>query len=262
MKNSEDAIEKVLAGLRNPDAPVGMERRILEALQDQASARSRSGWRRLKPIWLAMPARPVATRSLACGVALAGMLAVALAIPAIRRLGHAPAQSKMNPAPAGSLPRATPEGVAKSAQRPLPGSSVRSMEQTNAREKTTVLRARDVRNSDRPSDSVALDEMRAASHPAPPMPLTEQERLLLRIAHRGDPVELAMLDPMRRAERDVEEQREFQRFFKPRTIEQPTADQPTTEQSAVGQPATPQSTTEQLTPAQPTTEAAKPGDNE
>jgi hypothetical protein len=104
--------------------------------------------------------------------------------------------------------------------------------------------------------------MLAASHPAPPMPLTEQERLLLRIAHRGDPVELAMLDPMRRAARDVEEQTEFQRFFKPRTTEQPTADQPTTEQPAVGQPATPQSTTEQLTPAQPTTETAKPGDNE
>jgi len=43
--------------------------------------------------------------------------------------------------------------------------------------------------------------------------LTEQERLLLRIVHRGDPVELAMLDPMQRAARNVEEQAEFQRFF-------------------------------------------------
>jgi hypothetical protein len=223
MKNSEDAIEKVLAGLRSPDAPVGMERRILEALQDQASARSRSGWRRLRPIWLATPARPVATRSLACGVALAGMFAVALAIPAIRRLGHVPAQLKMNPVPAGSLARATPEGVAKSAQRPLPGPSVRSMEQTNAgeqtnaREETNVRRARDVRNSDRHSDSVALDEMRAASHPAPPLPLTEQERLLLRIAHRGDPVELAMLNHETRAKQEEEGKAEFQRFFEPAT---------------------------------------------
>jgi hypothetical protein len=99
--------------------------------------------------------------------------------------------------------------------------------------------------------------MLAASHPAPPMPLTEQERLLLRIAHRGDPVELAMLDPLRRAARDVEEQTEFQRFFKPRTIEQPTIEQP-----AVGQPATSQPTTEQPTTAPPTTETAIPGDNE
>ena len=223
MKNSEDAIDKVLAGLRSPDAPVGMERRILDALQDQASARSRSGWRRWRPIWLAAPARPFATRSLVCGVALAGMFAVALAIPAIRRLGHAPAQSQLNPVPAGSLPRPTPEVVAKSAQRPLPGSSVRSMEranareQTNAREETTVRRARDVRNRDRDSDSVALDEMRAASHPAPPMPLTEQEKLLLRIAHRGDPVELAMLNHEIRAKQEEEAKAEFQRFFEPAT---------------------------------------------
>jgi hypothetical protein len=116
-----------------------------------------------------------------------------------------------------------------------------------------------------------MEEMLAASHPAPPMPLTEQERLLLRIAHRGDPVELAMLDPMRRAARDVEEQTEFQRFFKPRTIEQPTTEQPTaqqpatlpstTEQPAAAQPAAAQPTAAQPTAAQPTTEKT-PGDNE
>jgi hypothetical protein len=272
MKNSEDAIEKVLAGLRSPDAPIGMERRILEALQDQASARSRSGWRRLRPIWLAMPARPVAGRPLAWGVALAGVFAVAIAIPAIHRLGRgsgrqsarslaqlparspsrSPSRSEMNQVSERSAAGLSPEGVAKSTPYALSRPGLRTAKQANVR------RATDVQGS----ESVAVEEMLAASHPAPPMPLTEQERLLLRIAHRGDPVELAMLDPMRRAARDVEEQTEFQRFFKPRTIEQPTADQPTTEQPAVGQPATPQSTTEQLTPAQPTTEAAKPGDNE
>jgi len=37
--------------------------------------------------------------------------------------------------------------------------------------------------------------MSSGNHPAPPMPLTEQEKLLLRIAHKGDPEELAMLNP-------------------------------------------------------------------
>jgi hypothetical protein len=83
------------------------------------------------------------------------------------------------------------------------------------------------------------------------MPLTEQERLLLRIAHRGDPVEMAMLDPRMRAARDAEEQTEFQRFFGAvangqRTIEQPKAEQPTTEQPAE-QPATEQPTREPST---------------
>src|SRR5271169_4084050 len=117
MKNSEEAIDRVLAGLRDADAPVGMEGRILEALEDQASVRSRSGRRWLRPMWLVTAAYPVATRALVCGVALAGLLAaVSLGIPAILRLGHAPAQSKMSQVPAGSRPLVTPEAVAKSAE--------------------------------------------------------------------------------------------------------------------------------------------------
>jgi hypothetical protein len=267
MKNSDEAVEKVLAGLRECDAPVGMERRILDALEEQASARARLGWRRLRPDWLGLATRPMAMRSLAWGVAVAGVFAVAIAIPTIRRLGLGSvqssarlpalsvAQSQMNAVPAGSLPRATPRTVAESTV--LPRSSVRPMKPTEVSEKTDVRSARDVHDG----ESVAVEEMLAASHPAPPMPLTEQERLLLRIAHRGDPVELAMLDPLRRAARDVEEQTEFQRFFKPRTIEQPTIEQPAAGQPATSQPTTEQPTTAQPTAAQPTTEKT-PGDNE
>jgi hypothetical protein len=54
--------------------------------------------------------------------------------------------------------------------------------------------------------------MRAASHPAPEAPLTQEERLLLRIVHRGDPEELAMLNPQIRAQRDAESEAEFLKF--------------------------------------------------
>jgi hypothetical protein len=220
MKNSEEAIAKVLAGLRDTEAPDGMERRILRALEDKASAQSRSVWRPMRPLWLIAPS---ATRSLAWGVAFAGLFAVALAIPAIRRLGHAPAQSsprslaqsKSNSAPAGSLSLAaptSPEKVAKSAELPPPRSGMRSVTKTNA------SRAKAVRDS----DSAALNEMHGASFPAPPMPLTEQERLLLRIAHKGDPVELAMLDPVVRAARDAEEKADVTKFFEPATTEKST----------------------------------------
>jgi hypothetical protein len=223
MKNSEEAIAKVLAGLRDAEAPDGMERRILKALEDQASARPRSVWRRLRPLWLVAPVRPVATMSLACGIAFAGLFAVALAIPALRRLGHSPAQSsaqslsqsKRNLAPVGSLPLAipeTPETVAKSAELAMPRSGGRSVTRTNAN------RAKAVRES----DSVALNEMHGTSFPAPPIPLTEQERLLLRIAHKGDPVELAMLDPVVRAARDAEEKADVTKFFEPATTEKST----------------------------------------
>jgi hypothetical protein len=157
----------------------------------------------------------------------------------------------MNQVSARSAAGLSLEGVAKSAQHALPRTGVRTAEQVN------VPRAADVQGG----ESVAVDEMLAASRPAPPMPLTEQERLLLRIAHRGDPVELAMLDPMRRAARDVEEQTEFQRFFKPRTVEQPPTEQPATGQPATSQPTTEQPPTAQPAVAQPTTEKT-PGDNE
>jgi hypothetical protein len=213
MKNSEEAIAKVLAGLRDAEAPDGMERRILKALEDKASAQSRSVWRRLRPLWLVAPTRPVATMSLVCGIAFTGLFAVALAIPAIRRLGHTPAQSspqsKMSSAPAGSLPLETPETpetVAKGVRLPSPGSSARLIAKKNAGAKAL-----------RDSDSVALSEMHDASYPAPPMPLTEQEKLLLRIAHKRDPVELAMLDPVVRAARDAEEKADVTKFFEPST---------------------------------------------
>ena len=83
-------------------------------------------------------------------------------------------------------------------------------------------------------DSVAMSEMQAASFPAPPMPLTEQERLLVRMVHHGDGVELAMLDPKMEALRDAEEKEEFRSFFaKPvlkeaEIVETQSAAEPTT----------------------------------
>lgn len=213
----EEAIEKVLAGLRDAEAPAGMERRILEAIEDRAMARSRSGWRRFRPIWLAGSAGPVRGRFLAGGVAFAGVLAVVLAvlaIPAIHRLEHAAPQAKSSTSPGSARPAAASGLVAKVAQPQPPGASARAMV------KTRVRKAGDLRDS----DSVAFQEVLAASHPAPPMPLTEQEKLLLRIAHTGDPVELAMLNPEIRARREAQGEAEFQAFFPPPPPIKETAD--------------------------------------
>lgn len=65
-----------------------------------------------------------------------------------------------------------------------------------------------------------MSEMQAASLPAPPMPLTEQERLLLRIVHRNDPVEVAMLDPKQRNLEEMKEKAEYQSFFARPVIKQ------------------------------------------
>ncbi len=55
--------------------------------------------------------------------------------------------------------------------------------------------------------------MLAASRPAPPIPLTLQEKLLLRVARSTDPAQLAMLNPEMRARQEAESNAEFRRFF-------------------------------------------------
>ncbi len=53
----------------------------------------------------------------------------------------------------------------------------------------------------------------SASFPAPPLPLTEQERMLLRLAHRGDAENMAMLNPDLRAAQTAKATEQFQQFF-------------------------------------------------
>jgi hypothetical protein len=283
MKNSEDAIEKVLGGLRDAEAPAGMERRILDGLlvlEERGVGRSRSGWRELLPIWLVAPGRPVDVGSLGCGIALAGLFAVALAIPAIRRLGHAPVQARRSPGPAGPLALGASDVAAKTAGPASSGSGVRSPAEMKAEGTMKVegkmnagsaeAVAETLLNRDAvallASDAVAREDLHAASRLAPPMPLTEQEKLLLRLVHKDDPVELAMLETMLdsklRALQDLKDKAEFQSFFGQST-KQPTPEQSMTEpaapqQSTTEQVAPVQSTTEQATPAQPGTEPSAP----
>ncbi len=199
MKSSEDAIEKVMAGLREAKASPGMERRILEAIDDRASARSRSGWRG----WLTWRARPSAGRSLAWGVAVAGVLIMMLILPSTLRQGPAPVPSKRSLGVSASLPTMASETVAESGQPPTSRPGSRPIQTTS------VLRKAIGRDRDR----AALPATRIASHPAPPIPLSNEEKLLLRVAHEGHSVELAMLNPEMRARQEAEANAEFQRFF-------------------------------------------------
>ena len=250
MKNSEEAIERVLAGLREVETPDGMERRILDGLEGRA-AQARSGWRRSMPMRLVMPQGRFAARELGWGLisgaALAGVLFLAFAIPAMRKAGRAPVRSRIDVAGVKVVPMA-PSGIAPGdGERASPGSGVPWRGTRDAPETESVREADS-------GDSVALSETRAASFPAPPMPLTEQERLLLRLLHKVDPVEIAMLDPRVRAMQDAEEKAEFQRFFGKQSLPAEV----TTGQSATEQAAPQQSTTELVPPEQSTMEQAKP----
>jgi hypothetical protein len=185
MRDAEQTIERLLAGLRDAEPPAGIERRILQAL-DGMEARQISGaawpWRRpILPLW----SRPAMAISLAC----AAMLIVAITNYQSR---HA----------------------APVVRSPSPGSDVRQAEV--AQKATVVPRRLDVRvavRRPRTQDVTVAGETQEASFPAPPLPLSEQERLLLRLAHRGDAEKMDLLNPDVQAAQIAKATEQFQHFF-------------------------------------------------
>ena len=64
-----------------------------------------------------------------------------------------------------------------------------------------------------PRNAPVVEDTETASFPAPPLPLTEQERLLLRLAHRGDAKDMAILNPDVRVAQSAKATEQFQQFF-------------------------------------------------
>lgn len=93
-----------------------------------------------------------------------------------------------------------------------------------------------------PEEAQALDDLHAPSHPAPPMPLTAQERLLTHMLRRNDGVQLAQLASQTDQPSPGGEKLAFQKFFDP-----PPRPQPEDSYSVPSQTPTP-------TPASPTSQ--------
>ncbi len=196
MKTSEEIIDQTLAGLRDTQPPAGMEDRVLHAIQDRAS--SPSVWRWWRPL-------EMRAQSWSWGAAAAGIAAVflSLAVLSAHRRDHNTVESSRQPVPVKAQPPAVQTAVAEPAPHAMP---VKRIAVRKGTQKTQSLSE---------EDAIALSEMRAPSHPAPEMPLTQQERLMLRIVHGGDPVELAELDPQVRAAQYAQQKAEFKDFFEP-----------------------------------------------
>ncbi len=172
MKNSDEAINRVLSGLREVEAPAGLERRVLAAMEERAAARV--GW---KPMRWAMACAVVE-------VAVAGALMMRPARVRVEKVA-AVAVPKMQPVRAQRVQGRNTE-ILRFAQNDL-----------NRR----VMRM-----------AVAVP-VATGGFPAPPMPLTESEKLLLRVAHRADATELTPLNAEARARQSAEFDKEFIEFF-------------------------------------------------
>lgn len=180
MRNSDESIDRVLAGLRDVEAPEGMERRVLAAMEERATARSGYSWR----MW-------------SFGLAAAVVLVAAVVVSVVPRRAHRPGFAAVK------LPVIAPV--------PAPVAYVQ-------RRNTEILRYAQNDLSFRVSrrEEPAVEEpMVSGGFPAPPMPLTEQEKLLLHLARRSDPQELTPLIAEVRAKQEAEFDEEFQEFFAP-----------------------------------------------
>jgi hypothetical protein len=190
MKNPDEVIERVLAGLRDAEAPAGIEKRILEVVE----ARSET--------------QMVATPRWAWRVAFASVIVVGLSLTITAILGHGKhsSQARQHPVPLAPYRLASPPANGQNASllRDRPNAPISKP----ARIAAPVRRAREINAA----DAVLFAEMRAPSHPAAEAPLTTEERLLLRAVHLGDPQIIAMLNPEVRARQEAESEAEFQRF--------------------------------------------------
>ncbi|MGA3264961.1 MAG: hypothetical protein ABSC47_13065 [Terracidiphilus sp.] len=180
MKNPEEAIGKVLVGLRDAEASPGMERRILDAVEARASQ------------------RPAATPQRTWSIAMAGVAAVSLfiGITAIHRHGLTSTQAQQHVLPAEMARDAQPATLLS--QKPI-----EFIKAVAPRRTATRIHS---------EEAVLLSDLHAPSHSAPVEPLTNEEKLLLRVVHTGDPQLIAMLNPEERARQEAASDAEFRKF--------------------------------------------------
>ena len=189
----DEAIDRLLKGLCDVEPPQGMQRRILNAAATERTP--------LRQNWSITPAK---SWTLA-------VTSVAIAAVAITWMMNKGQPDEHDNAERGRHGAHTAVSAAQ-----IPTVEFSPAQQPHARHVLTTLDHK-ASNTERldPEDALALSEMKAPSHPAPPMPLTEQELLLIRILRKGDPVELAMLDPKFRTNEEASRRADFDRFFAP-----------------------------------------------
>jgi hypothetical protein len=206
--NPDHDIDRVLSALRDTTLPPAMERRILDALKQRSTTPS---------FWSTWNLR----RLSATGAAFA--LPAAAAVLLLLTYALAPHHTKPTTArtsspavaptlaadttivtPTQILPRIHQGAARPQAHRPHALSHLSAQPAPSAPIAATCH-----------CDPVALAETLAPSKPAPPLPLTAQEVMLLRVVSRGNTVELAQLDPSLRARSTARERAQFQNFFAP-----------------------------------------------
>ena len=196
MKRSvDDAVDRVLAGLRETELPEGLEQRILGEVQARSAAKVHT---RVALKWLWAPATV--------------MVVAAVFVPLLRR-----PQSSGIPVAGTRAPTSKANTVTQKSPERLPVPQVQARVAARKPKRPEVAMATASRsNRLSESDLRALEEMHAPSRPAVPEPLTAQERRLLDIAVHGTAEQRAALNPVVQEEQYEEAKAAAMEFFEPK----------------------------------------------
>lgn len=189
MNHPEDAIDRVLSGLRDAPVPQSLDRRIFRALEDSAARQPLQ--RRFDRLAWASAA--------ACAFIAIGAAALFFTLSPAKHLNPA---TRVVPYPTGR----SQENIADTAASATPPAAPLSVAGEHA-----APRLRNTTSAT--STHVEAREPDHVNLPPPPLPLTREERLLLEITHRRPSFELAMLTSARNAAQEQREHNEFDQFF-------------------------------------------------
>lgn len=181
--DQNEPLDRLLSALGTAEPDTGFTRRLSERVEAVRRHEKRAGLP-----WLAW------APGFACACGLALLMSFAL-----HHRNEAPVV-KTDVASADRIPRltATPSTSRDQAKQPVHSKRLVSTRSSGARGSRSPR---------------SLDASKLASFLAPPLPLTEQEKLLAGIARQGDEQEMAMLSPDIRARVDARQQAAFHQVF-------------------------------------------------
>jgi hypothetical protein len=201
--NHDDAIDKTLAALKTASPPQGMEARILQRMQQHASAApAEFRWRdmltgsALAAAWWRGALSGAATAMLLVGALLLAQHSLRTKQPAVSQIAVT-----RNLAPAALPVTASAPNAPSRESRANPCATLGLPRTAHI---VPAYRAETL-----PSASFT------PSHPAPVLPLTAQERALVRLVQTADPKLLASLEPETQAKVEAQEADDFNKFFAP-----------------------------------------------
>jgi hypothetical protein len=209
MNNQPDnAIDKVLAALRDAAPPEGMNARIAARLEQHAQPQpAPSRWRNLL-----IGSSPVAAwgRGALSGAAFA-LLAVAIVVALHHTSAPIPQQAAAAPT---RNPAITPASTSTRSATPC------------AHPAAFRVATAPIPHAAETSWTENIAENTAPSRPAPPMPLTAQERQLVRLVRASNPNELAAISHESQAKQPADDARFFATPPPPPTSEVPAEPNP------------------------------------